>query len=300
MRKLFLHLAAVVLVFSACQKELSKEDLNATPGSGGGGGNPGNRLVRTGTRLGTDSVTIDYSYNSASYLTGISISGTTQGQPFTMQQRVNRNVANVITSVVVKSPLLPLFNFGGDSLVREVVYNATTGRYVRSISNFIYDNEPLTDSTVFTYSSVGKLSSAIAFFSDNSSDFFPLLKTEYTFAENNLSETKFYEFSGNDFELEEVTSFSHDNKVNPLPVPSEAQFLVFSNIYSLPLSFWFQIGLNDFFSVNNITNMRVEVMSTSEAEETASAYTYNSRNLPETCTRTIDGIPFAVTRYFYQ
>lgn len=299
MRKLFLQLSAVVLVLSACQKEVSKEDPNAAPGTPGTG-NTGTKLVRTGTRLGSDSVTIDYSYNSANFLTGVSFSGTSQGMPFTVQQRITRNAANVITSVVVKSPLLPLFNFGGDSLVTQVVYDANDGRYVRSISNFIYDDEPLTDSTVFSYSNAGKVSAATSYFSDGSFGFFPGLKREYSFTENNLVETRYFEFDGTDFELEQLTTFRHDSKVNPLPLQSEAHLLVFNNIYPLPISFWFQLGLNDFFSVNNPINIKLNIVRTSESEEIAATYTYNSKNLPETCTRTIDGLPFAVTRYFYQ
>lgn len=300
MRRLFLQLAAVVFVFSACQKERSLEDLNVKPGTPATGNNSGTKLVRTGTRLGSDSVTIDYSYNSANFLTGISFSGTAQGMPINVQQRINRNLDNVITSVVVRSPLLPTFNFGGDSLVTQVVYDASVNRYVRTISNFIYDDDPLTDSTVFSYSNAGKLSAATTFFSDGVFGFFPGLKREYSFAENNLVETKFYEFGGTDFELEEITTFRHDTKVNPLPLSSEAHLLVFNNIYPLPLSFWFQLGLNDFFSINNHSTIKVNVVSTSESEETTATYTYNSKNLPETCTRTIDGLPFAVTRYFYQ
>lgn len=300
MRKLFLQLAAVVLVFSACQKERSLEDPNATPGTPGTGNNSGTKLVRTGTRLGSDSVTIDYSYNSANFLTGISFSGTSQGAPFTVQQRITRNSANIITSVVVKSPLLPQFNFGGDSLVSQIVYDANAGHYVRSISHFIYDNDPLTDSTVFSYNNVAKLSAATSYFSDGSFGFFPGLKREYSFSERNLVETKFYEFDGTNFELLEVTTFRHDSKVNPLPLSSEAHLLVFNNIYPIPLSFWFELGLNDFFSINNPNNINVINVNTSESEETDATYTYNSKNLPETCTRTIGGLPFAVTHYFYQ
>lgn len=295
-----IQLTAVVLMFSACQKEVSQEDPNSTPGIPGSGSGTGTRLVRTGTRLGTDTVTIDYSYNSANFLSGISLVGTSQGQPFTVSQKINRNASNAITSVVVKSPLLLLLNFGSDSLMTQFVFNASNERYTRSITNFIYDNEPLTDSTLYGYSSAGKLNAATVYFSDGSSGYFPALKTEYAFAENNLVETKLYEFDGTNFELAEVTTFRHDSKVNPLPIGSEAALLVFSKVYPLPFSFWLQIGLNDFFSLNNLTNMKVNYLTTAESEETVTTYTYNSKNLPETASRTIDGTPFAVTRYFYQ
>ena len=302
MRKLFLQLTAVALVLSACQKEVSLEDPNAVPGTGGGGGTPGGgkRLVRAGTRLGTDSVTIDYSYNSANYLSGIAITGTSQGQPFTIQQKINRNAENIITSVVVKSPLLPLFNYGRDSLKSDFVYDATAGRYVRNITKFIFDNEALTDSTVYGYSAVGKLNSALTYFSDGSFGFFPSLKTEYAYQENNLSETKMYEFDGTNFTLDQINTFQHDAKVNPLTIPSEAAFLFFEKVYPLPLSFWLQVGVNDFFSLNNISNMQVRDVTAGDLAETVSTYTYNSNNMPVTCIRTLDGLPLAATTYFYQ
>lgn len=302
MRKVFLHLTAAMLVLSACQKEVSLEDPNAVPGTGGGGGTPGSgkRLVRAGTRLGSDSVTIDYSYNAANYLAGVAISGTSQGQPFSIQQKINRDGANAITSVVVKSPLLPVLNFGRDSLVTKFVYDASSGRYVRSLTKFIYDNEDLTDSTVYGYSAVGKLNSALIYFSDGSSGYFPSIKTEYSYAENNLSEMKLYDFDGTSFTLEQINTFRHDAKVNPLSLPTEAAFLFFEKVYPLPLNFWLQVGLNDFFSLNNITNMQVSYVSSGDSEETVSAYTYNGNNLPVTCIRSIDGLPFATTTYFYQ
>ena len=301
MIKQILSLAVVVLVLSACQKEVSLEDPDATPGSGGPN-TTGTRLFRSGTRLGADSVTIDYSYNSANYLTGLTFSGNYQGLPITVQQKINRNASNVITSIVVKSPLLPLLNFGRDSLVTEVVYDANAGRYVRSLTNFIYDNEALTDSTIYSYSNAGRINAATVFFSDGTADFSPSLKTEYAFAENNLVETKLYEFNfnTNSFDLEEVNTFRHDDKTNPLPISAEAHLLMFSKVYPLPFNFWLDIGLNDFFSVNNISNTQVSYISTSESEETESTYTYNGRNRPETCTRTIGGATYAVTRYFYQ
>ena len=301
MRKLFLQLAAVVVVFSACQKEVSLEDPNAAPGTGGGGNTGGgNRLVRSGTRFGTDSVTIDYSYNAANFLSTVTFSGTFQGQAFSMQQKINRDAANAITSVVVKSPFLLLLNFGRDSLATQFVYDATAGRYVRSLTRFVYDGESLIDSTVYGYSAVGKLNSETVYFSDGSLGYFPSMKTEYAFTENNLSETKKYESDGSNFILEEINTIRHDNKVNPLTLSSEAAFLVFNKIYPLPLSFWMQIGLNDFFSLNNIGSLKVDYISTSETEETSFTYTYNNNNLPVTCTRTIDGVPIAFTTYFYR
>lgn len=287
MRKLLIALSALVVTFSACQKEPSFEDPNSVPGGGGtggggGGGNNGTKLVRMGVRVGNDTLTSDYTYNASNRITLISHAGNLGGQNLVFSQKFNRSASNVITSYVLKASFLLAAGLDRDTLDTKYVYDAATSRYVHSISRYNYLGDAVADSTVFNYDATGKLTSQINFFNDGSG-YFQDRKIEYTYAGNNLASVKTYEHDGTAFQLADTETYEYDSKVNPQQSAADAVVL----------------GMADFYSANNITKRTTVVVDPPETTVTTLSYTYNTNNRPTKAVG-VSGSASSTVTYTYQ
>lgn len=280
MRKLLIAICAITLVTTACKKEASHEDPNSTPGSGGG--STGTKLVRQGLRIGDDSTTLDYTYNGLDHLIHLAFSGTLDNTPLDVQVFINRDAADVITSTVSKSPYFVPIGYETDSLVVTYEYDKTAGHYTHGVSHYVLDDEPQSDSTVFNYDAAGNLTSAIAYF-DDGTGYVAFTKEEYTYASNNLTTVKYYDFDGSSFVLSGTDTFEYDSKVNPRRFVTDAPVL----------------GMLAFYSVNNPVKQTTVDNSTQETTVITTAYSYNSADRPTTANET-DGTDTSTISYYYQ
>jgi hypothetical protein len=282
MRKLLFASLALMMVLTACQKEPSFEDPNSIPGNGGSGGSNGTKLVRMGTRAGTDSLTTEYVYDASNRLILMNNTGTVNGQAIALQQIIRRNAAGIITSTVLKSSLFLAAGFATDSLVTIHEYDGAKGQYVRSVLHYVLDNEPLADSAVYGYDANGKLTTLFTYIGD-STGYAPDTKTEYTYAGNNLASAKGYSFDGSSFTLDETQTFEYDNKINPMQSLADAPIL----------------GISDFYPANNKTKRTTVTVDPPETVETNVVYTYNSNNRPTRADGSAAGATSTIS-YYYQ
>jgi hypothetical protein len=288
MKKIALALTVFVVALTACQKEPSFENPNSTPGGGSSGGGSGSgtsgtKLVRMGTRTGTDSITLDFTYNNAGFISRMNYSGTVSGQAFTAQIRLVRNAANIITSLVSTSGFYAAI--GVDSIVTNYVYDATASRYKYSVANYTYLGVQSSDSAVYAYDAAGRFVSGISYHNDGTG-YEADTKSEYTYTGNNVATEKSYTYNGSSFDLDESDSYDqYDSKTNPLLFPTDAPVL----------------GITTFYPANNAVKKTVtDYTSGSAVSASATAtYTYNTKNFP-TYMVSSDGSSTSTSTYYYQ
>ncbi|MDQ3278717.1 MAG: membrane lipoprotein lipid attachment site-containing protein [Bacteroidota bacterium] len=271
----------VLAMLTACQKENSLEKTEIEPGSGGGGNPTGTRLVQTGLRIGADTVTTIYRYNSANLLSGFTYSGTVSGQSGDAQIRIVRNAANVINALVIKAEVYAAI--GVDSIVTNFVHDAARNQYKYSVATYKYMGIPASDSAVFNYDAAGKLGSVVNYH-DDGSGYSPDGKEEYTYSGNNLASSKTYAFDGSTFTLEQTTQYEqYDNSVNPLQFQADAPAL----------------GMTSHYSANNVVKQTVTDHTSASTVTGISVYAYNAANRPTKAIST-NSTGSAITTYVYQ
>lgn len=280
MKNILIALGVLVTV-TACQKETSLEKTGTEPGTGGSGNPVGTRLVQIGVRVGADTVTTDFGYNSANLLSRFTYTGTVSGQSADAQIRIIRNAANVINALVIKAEVYAAI--GLDSVVTNVVHDAAKGQYKYTVANYKFMGIPASDSAVFNYDAAGKLQSIVNYH-DDGSGYAPDSKEEYTSTGNNLASAKTYAFDGSTFELEQTTNYDqYDNGVNPLQFQADAPVL----------------GMASHYSANNIVRQTVISHASASSVTGTFTYTYNAANRPTRATST-NGAGTALTTYVYQ
>ncbi|RYZ60323.1 MAG: hypothetical protein EOO14_07395 [Chitinophagaceae bacterium] len=283
MKKLLIALSVLVSL-SACQKEGSFEidgDNPGNPGNPGNGGNPnGSLLVRVGARIGADTITTNFSYNSANLLTAYSYSGSVLGESANAEIRVVRNAANIISALVVKADIYDVI--GLDSVVTNFVYDAVKRQYKHGVGTYTFMGVPTTDSAVFSYNAAGNVQSVTSFH-DEGNGFELDTKVEYTYSGNNLASVKNYSFDGSVFELEQTTTYDqYDDKINPLEFKADAPAL----------------GMTSHFSANNVVKQTVTDHFGGASQTASYTFSYNTVNRPTRSVST-NGMASAVTSYVY-
>ena len=279
MKKLLIALS-VLATLSACQKENSLETKdNATDN---GSGNPnGTRLVQLGARVGSDTITTQFSYNSANLLSLISYSGLVSGQSANSQIRIVRSPSNVISSLIVKADVFAAI--GLDSVVKNFVYDVAKGQYTYSVAAYTFMGVLTSDSTIFNYDATGKLQS-VENYHDEGSGYELDSKEAYSYSGNNLASTKLYTFDGSVFELEQTTTYDqYDDKINPLQFQADAPVL----------------GMTTHYSASNIVKQTTTDHASAESITGTFTFTYNAVNRP-TRSMSTNGTASAVTTYVYQ
>jgi hypothetical protein len=274
MKKLLLSACALsVLFFSSCKK--NDDDNN-------GGVTPGTRLLKTVLKTGSDSTVTTYSYNSAGKLISSKSDAVSGGQTFDLQIDIVRNSSGIIQKQVLKSSVLAGI---ADSIVTDIRYDATNGRYKNSYTVVSAFGFTIADSIVYNYDGSGKLVSQIDYV-DDGSGYVPDNKVEYAYSGNNLQSLKYYSYDlgTSAFVHEETNTFEYDDKTNPLQFANEAPVL----------------GMTQFYSANNfIKNTYVSLTSPSDNYVSNITYTYNDQKRPVTATQ-VNGSVTSTGTYTYQ
>jgi hypothetical protein len=278
MRLRLIAVSGILLFLGSCSKEVSVENGNNTPGTGGG--TNGTNLVRIGYRLGVDTMTTDYSYNSANFLNGITYSGTVGGHGG-LQTRIVRNASNIITSQVTKGPLFLVM--GIDSFVATYAYDAAQSRYRYGVTRFSLLGLPVSDSVVYTYNSNNKLVSGISYY-DDGTGYEIDSKEEITYNGSNIATVKQYTHDGTGFELQTTTTFDqYDTRMNPLQFTADAPVL----------------GMLFFYPANNVVKRTTTDHASGTTESGTIVYTYHTNNRPLKATST-QGVGTSAATYYYQ
>jgi hypothetical protein len=138
-----------VLFLFSCQKE-----VDFVNGNGGGGGTPsGNRLVRSVSKTGTDSVVTVYTYNGSGKFINVKSTGMSGGVDQGNEFKYYRNGSGIITRTVQINP-----NFvaaGIDSVITIVHY--ANSRYTNAVTSLSLAGFTVNDSIVHVYDASGKV-----------------------------------------------------------------------------------------------------------------------------------------------
>jgi hypothetical protein len=280
--KLFVTLALILsVIFMSCQKEISYEDPNGT----GGGTNTttvGTKLIRIGSKSGSDTTTTEYTYNSANRVTGFKVTGTSGGQQVDQSVDFVRNSSNVITQQVYKD--VSLSQYGLTSITTNFTYDATASHYKYGLTTISVLGNTYKDSVVYIYDASNNLTSSIDY-EDAGTGYSPYTKDEYTYTGSNLGSMKSstYNDTTSTYVVDYTSSFEYDTKINPLKFVADAPVL----------------GMTTFYSANNVTKETAVITSPSSTQSVTSSYTYNSNNMPSIGTL-ISNSGTAVATYYYQ
>lgn len=280
MRQIVTAAAALVSVFLfSCQKEVNENN-------GGGGSNNNNNpnlLKKTVEKSGSDSTVVTYTYNSAGKLTNMNTLGSIGGQTFDLKQRFVRNSAGIIQQTIIKSD--QFIQFGIDSVVTKVNYDAANNRYKNAITSISLLGFSFKDSLVYQYDASGKLTTEIDYSDDGTGGgYVPSGKTEYVYTGSNLTTQKDYTYDDTSasWDLDETDTYEYDAKTNPVQFVADAPVL----------------GIAGFFSANNATKITAVNADPTKNAVTTETYTYNAANRPATGTSTTNGTASDLT-FFY-
>lgn len=283
MRKILILLSAVTGMLTACQKEASLEDPNATPGGGSGGTTQTGLLTRNVFVAGADSIMVDYGYDAAKRLTTYTYATTGGGNS---SKRIVRNSTGIITQYITKSEDLLSSNI--DSTVTTLNYNAAQSRYTYGITVFEFQSIMYKDSSAFTYDGSGNLLAKTSYLSGGPAPYQAYQKTEYTYTAGNVSSEKYFSpnTTGTGWNLEATYNYVYDSKVNPVKLGTEAMIVLDDGSY---------------FGNNNVTTLNfIDGTDPSGNFSLVTTYTYNNTNKPSGGT-TVEN-PGSATyslRYYY-
>ena len=269
-------LAILSLGLFSCQKEVD----DVFSGNNTGGNSGGTRLVRIGTRVGTDSITTDFTYNNSGKLNNISYAGSYSGIPLTANVSIVRSASNIITSTITKSDAYA--SVGVDSVVTNCVYDATNSRYKYTVASYLEFGVLNRDSVVFNYSS-GKLVCAIDYY-DDGSGYEVDNKDSVYYNGSNISSMKIFTYNGSSFDLDSETDYEqYDSKINPLFFAEDAPIL----------------GMNTFYPANNAVQRTIIDYTTGDSGTAVFTYSYNASNRP-TKAVSVSGSQTSTSTYYYQ
>jgi len=279
-KKLLAALSIASTFLFSCQKEIGTEVVS---GGGTTGGTSGTKLLRIGTRLGTDSVTTNYSYDGTGRLTAYTQDGTINGQPADIQINLVRNPSGIITSTVIKSSLFA--GLGFDEVLTDYIYDAAASRYKYAKTTVTAFGDTYTDSVVYTYDAMGNLASAVDW-EDDGTGYVPYTKEEYTYAGSNLASLKSFTFNDftSSYDLDAASSFEYDTKISPLKQTRNDAVV---------------LGVSLFHSANN--QVKADIVTTDPPTTSVKnvVYTYNNSNLPTKGVSTTGSL-VSTNSYYYQ
>jgi hypothetical protein len=263
----------------SCQKEV---DGTLSNGGSNNGGTSGTKLTKTLEKLGGDSLSTVYRYNSSGKIIGVDMVGVDAGQPYDYYLTYVRNNSGIIQKQIIKSS--DLVQFGVDSVLSLVSYDAASNKYKSAVSNLSLFGIPIIDSIVFQYDGSGRLITEIDY-SDVGFGYLPSWKRVYTYNGSNLGTEKYYSFdiNTNNYTLDYTATYEYDTKINPLQFVADAAIL----------------NLEPFYSANNITKLTYVTSDPADNFVSTVNYTYNSTNRPLTDVTTTAS-EVTTTSYYYQ
>ncbi len=274
MKKLKLIFPLFAIFLFSCQKEI--KFLNGN----GGGGTTGNRIVKTVSKTGADSVVTIYTYNSSGKLINeksVGMSGTFDAGN---EVRYYRNGSGILTRFSQINPNLVVV--GIDSIVTNVYYNASSSRYTTSVFKISFMGFSITDSSVLIYDGAGKLIRADEYQN------IPLVTTGYELvAKTNYS----YDAIGS---ITQMDIYSHDaaTSTDDLEGTYKYTYDTKSNAFDAVamLSQKYEAIVTDhieWVSIHNVNKFEFFDLITPANNFTFDfIFTYNSNNKPVTATGT--------------
>jgi hypothetical protein len=280
--KSILKLTALSLILFSCQKEITREDPNATPGTGSSGGSTsGTRLLKIRTITGSDTLFTSYSYNSSGRVTEVKLTGIANGQPTSETRTFVRNAENIITQLIQTGNVFA--TMGIDQQVTNYSYDYTLGRYKYAVMKSSFMGMVWNDSTVYSYDNSGRLA-AINMFMDRSAGYMNSHRTEYTFTGNKVAteKTSVFDNQTNTFQDGFAQTYQYDSKTNPMFFLSDAVAM---------------LSYSAMYSPNNIVN--ISFGAAAPVGPMSISYTYNSQGRPATGVVIQDGKTTNNT-YYYQ
>lgn len=295
MRKILIALSVAALGLTACQKEVSYENPDNLPGSGGGNNVPGllYRLVLTDAAA-TDSSITNIVYDAAKRISLISteVSGDAETLSFV------RNSAGIVTQFVIKNAYTTA---NPNGLVVNVHYSTAESKYTYCTYDLDIPATPgnpafsYRDSTVLSYDASGNLTSKLSYAVVAGVGAAPIARTDYTFTNNNVTSEKFYDLSaGGPGDLAYTMTYGYDDKVNALKLGVEA--LLLDSYISA-----FASNSPMYFGSNNATLATFDNGDPADKSTLTSTYTYNTANMPAAGTAVL--MPDAENykwRFYYQ
>ncbi len=269
--KNFITITALLLLFASCKKEISNE-------SGGGG----TRLTKITATGGTDSVGMEFTYNTSGRLTEYKMGGTVSGTALNESITYTRNSSEIITKEIYKSSSLP---FGLSQVVTDHFYDNSAKRYSYSVTKLDLGLIFIRDSVGYNYDGSGRVSEIIDYLDAGSGTYSPSMKQSFTYTGANVTKVVYatYDVPTTSWTDDETDTYEFDSKVNPLQFTGEAMIL--RTIFDYPT----------FYSANNYTKQTLDITPTA----TTRTFTYNGSSRPETAAVS-DGSSTITFKYYYQ
>lgn len=279
----YLIYGGILFVFS-CQKEISKEIPLNRPRDN----NNGDLLVKTISRVATDSIVTIYYYDAAKRWTGTSTYGIWGGYSQESKFMIIRNADGIISKTVHKSPVIS--SYGYDSVHYLVSYEAVHSRYAYVLGYNISTDPTYLDSTVFEYDNIGRVSGKRYYMINLPfpGDTTLISRFDYRYdAKGNVSSYSMTAYNSSSVESL-VTTMRYDDKSAPLRLPNGESFVT--------------VQAGD-YAVNNLTYLDSRFTNTSVYEnQVENKYKYNSNNKPVSSIQTLlhDNNKKIYMEYYYQ
>jgi hypothetical protein len=278
MRKVFVLVAIVGIVISACQKEIDWGFADLA----------NQQLIRISSVSGSDSTIVNFGYDSQkrliSEITELISAGSSAKDTFI----INRSSTGVINTTVQKgNSMVP----GIDSLVTLFYYNNTTSRYYAATRLLDVGGFSITDSAEYSYDASGRIVLEKHFFITGLFPVFEAAESQYVYSTTGtkLDTARQYIASGPPpaaLTLFTTQTFSYDAKTTPLLLKNEAILL----------------GRLNYYSANNASHFGYK----DETDPTQDfsidyIYKYNMAGKPDSATATqVPGGTVTASKYFYQ
>ena len=278
MIRVFLALTALIVLFTACQKEIDWSQ-----------GQSGDQLlVKVRSISGSDSTIINYTYDGQRRLILEATTGVSSGTSLNGTLQVNRNSSGIIMTSVQKSDMLTAA--GVDSILTTFYYNTASSKYTAATSKLDIGGFSVTDSVSFVYDATGKISADKHWFVTGLIPPFEALSNAYTYSATGNNLLTIVQSAPTAPGLPAVPvstqTFSYDAKINPLILKNEAILLNRFNVYSgnnyTKLDFVDQTDPTNNFTVDN-------------------TYKYNFVSKPDSSFSTQSNTgAVTVSKYYYQ
>jgi hypothetical protein len=263
MRTIITLFSLTSLILFSCQKEVDYAERTTNVGSGNN--TSGTRLVKLVSKTsGTDSSVNVYTYNSSGKLIGIVTTGNDAGTPIDTRKTFVRNSQGIIQKVILKDA--ELVQYGLDSIVSNVHYDAATAHYTSWALVIDVLGTVIRDSVVFIYNTNGKVITESAYSDNGGGTYLPSAKFDYTYSGNNIISKKSSSYNGGTYSEDFTIADEYDTKVSPLILGNEA-FVIDPN------------SLAPYYSSNNLLKETITYPA-DPTETIAIAYTYNTSDRP--------------------
>jgi hypothetical protein len=271
---IILALLLILFLFS-CKKNVT--NVNNNPGV------QSNLLVKIVSKVGSDSVVTEYSYDSGKRLILEKVTSVTSGASEKRVLKIFRDNSGIVTQTTEIADYL--IASGVDSIV--TLFANAAGRYTFSVFTITQGGTTVRDSVYYLYDVSGRIIRDQHFQKVSGVPFTQLFKQEYVYSSaGNIDSVKQYDFSGGVYTLSYTVAYTYDSKINALQLQNDAIIL-------------YVFGLS---GVNNATKTQANFITNPSYNNSITvAYTYRGDNRPLTSVSTkLPSGKISNESYFYQ